>query len=72
MAIGRITLDGKVDRKTIEQIKRSLRAHRGALAKLTRYTETAANAATIMPTEKGCSKRRWKQRRKRWKQDMKH
>ena len=30
------------------------RAHRGALTKITCYIDTAVNAATIMPTEKGC------------------
>ena len=40
--------------KTTQEIERSLRAHRGALTKITCYIDTAVNAATIMPTEKGC------------------
>ena len=40
--------------KTIQEIERSLRAHRGALTKITCYIDMAVNAATIMPTEKGC------------------
>ena len=54
MATATNTLDGMFDGKTAAEIERSLRAHRGALTKLTCYKETAANAATIMPTEKGC------------------
>ena len=40
--------------KSVQEIERSLRAHRGALTKITCYIDTAVNAATIMPTEKGC------------------
>ena len=40
--------------KSVHEIERSLRAHRGALKKITCYIDTAVNAATIMPTEKGC------------------
>ena len=40
--------------KSVQEIERSLRAHRGALTKITCYIDTALNAATIMPTEKGC------------------
>ena len=54
MATATNTLDGMFDRKTTAVIERSLRAHRGALTKLTCYREMAANAATIMPTEKRC------------------
>ena len=39
--------------KSVQEIERSLRAHRGALTKITCYIDTAVNAATIMPTEKG-------------------
>ena len=48
------TLDGMFNGKTTAEIERSLRTHRGALTKLTYYIETAANAVTIMSTEKGC------------------
>ena len=37
--------------KSVQEIERS---HRGALTKITCYVDTAVNAATIMPTEKGC------------------
>ena len=40
--------------KTVQEIKRSLRAHRGVLTKITCYIDTAMNAATIMPTDKVC------------------
>ena len=40
--------------KSIQEIERSLIAHRGALTKITCYIDTAVNAATVMPTEKGC------------------
>ena len=40
--------------KTVQEIERSLRAHRGALTKITCYIDMAVNTATIMPTEKGC------------------
>ena len=40
--------------KTVQEIERSLRAHRGILTKITCYIETAVNAATIMPTDKVC------------------
>ena len=40
--------------KTVQEIERSLRAHRGVLTKITCYIDPAVNAATIMPTEKGC------------------
>ena len=40
--------------KTVREIERSLRAHRGALTKITCCIATAVNAATILPTKKGC------------------
>ena len=40
--------------KTVQEIERSLRAHRGVLTKITCYIDTAMNAATIMPTDKVC------------------
>ena len=40
--------------KTVQEIERSLRAHRGVLTKITCYIDTAVNAATIMPTDKVC------------------
>ena len=45
MATDYNTLDGMFDGKTTAEIERSLRAHRGALTKLTCYIETAVNAA---------------------------
>ena len=40
--------------KSVQEIERSLRAHRGALTKTTCYIDTAVNAATIMPTDEVC------------------
>ena len=40
--------------KTVQEIERLLRAHRGVLTKITCYIDTAVNAATIMPTDKVC------------------
>ena len=45
---------GLLTDKIIQEIERSLRAHREALTKITCHIDTAVNAATIMPTEKGC------------------
>ena len=45
---------GLFTNKTVQEIERSLRAHRGALTKITCYIDMAVNAATIMPAEKGC------------------
>ena len=47
------TYNGLFDGKTKPQIKRSIRAHRGALTKLFRYLDTACNAVTVLPTSKG-------------------
>ena len=44
------TFKGLFDGKTRPQIERSIRAHRGAL---TKYIDTACNAATVLPTSKG-------------------
>ena len=54
MATTNNTFDGMFGGKSTQEIERSLRAHRGALTKITCYIERAVNAATIMPTEKGC------------------
>ena len=40
--------------KDINATKRSLRAHKGVLTKITCYIDTAVNAAKILSTEKGC------------------
>ena len=40
--------------KTVQEIERSLRAHRGVLTKITCNIDTTVNAATIMPTDKVC------------------
>ena len=76
MATATNTLDGMFDEKNTAEIERSLRAHRGALTKLACYIQTAANAATIMPTEKGREleqlKKKWQRRRKKWKQGTTH
>ena len=47
------THNGMFDGKTKPQIERSLRAHRGALAKLLRYLDTACITVTVLPTSKG-------------------
>ena len=47
------TFNGLFDGKTRPQIKRSIRAHRGALTKIFRYIDTACNAVTVLPTSKG-------------------
>ena len=47
------TFNGLFDGKTRLQIKRSIRAHRGALTKIFRYINTACNAVTVLPTSKG-------------------
>ena len=47
------TFQGLFDRKTMPQIERSIRAHRGALTKILRYIDTACNAVTVLPTSKG-------------------
>ena len=44
---------GLFNGKTIPQIKRSIRAHRGALTKTLRYLDTACNAVRVLPTSKG-------------------
>ena len=54
MATANNSFDGMFTGKSTQEIERSLRAHRGALTKIICYIETAVNAATIMPTEKGC------------------
>ena len=54
MATANNPFGGLFSNKSVQEIKRSLRAHRGALMKITCYIDTAVNAATIMPTEKGC------------------
>ena len=41
------------DSKTIPQIKRLIRAHRGVLTKTIRYINTTCNAVTVIPTAKG-------------------
>ena len=46
------TYNSLFDGKTKPQIKRSIRAHRGALTKLFRYLDTACNAVTVLPTSK--------------------
>ena len=47
------TFNGLFDGKTKPQIKRSIRAHRGALTKIFRYIDTACNSVTVLPTSKG-------------------
>ena len=54
MATANNPFGGLFSNKSMQEIKRSLREHRGALMKITCYIDTAVNAATIMPTEKGC------------------
>ena len=55
MATATNTLDGMFNGKTTTEIERSLRAHKGALKKLTCYIQTAyIHTATMMPTKKGC------------------
>ena len=54
MATANNSFNGMFAGKSVQEIERSLRAHRGVLTKITCYIETAVNAATIMPTEKGC------------------
>ena len=54
MATANNSFDGMFAGKAVQEIERSLRAHRGALTKITCYIKTAVNAAAIMPTGKGC------------------
>ena len=53
MATANNSFNGMFAGKSVQEIERSLRAHRGVLMKITCYIEMAVNAATIMPTEKG-------------------
>ena len=54
MATANNSFDGMFSEKSVQEIERSLRAHRGALMKITCYIDTVMNPATIIPTEKGC------------------
>ena len=54
MATNSNSIGGLFTNKTVQEVERSLRAHRGVLTKITCYIDTAVNAATIMPTEKVC------------------
>ena len=53
--------------KNVQEIERSLRAHRGVLTKITCYIDTAVNAATILPTEKGCRELEQLKKKMEWK-----
>ena len=53
--------------KNVQEIERSLRAHREVLTKITCYIDTAVNAATIMPTEKGCRELEQLKEKMEWK-----
>ena len=54
MATANNSFDGMFAGMSMQEIERSLRARRGALMKIACYIKTAVNAASIMPTEKGC------------------
>ena len=53
--------------KNVQEIERSLRAHRGVLTKINSYIDTAVNAATIMPTDKGCQELEQLKEKMEWK-----
>ena len=53
--------------KNVQEIERSLKAHRGVLTKITCYIDTAVNAATIMPTDKGCRELEQLKEKMEWK-----
>ena len=53
--------------KDVQATERSLRAHRGVLTKITCYIDTAVNAATILPTDKGCRELEQLKEKMEWK-----